>query len=229
MGFFRSSLKEYFLYDLRGDYLTPLLQGYRLRDGEYLPLLAGDGAAGPWGGGAQCGARAQTCVTCARSGWCGCTIRRPDGISLRTGNRSCGAPGSRSAQYGARSTHRGAGSSRPRLGEHPDVAVSSACVAGEDRTGSLPAPAMGAPQGTSASSPRNQLHLERPVRDQPLIDLAESIEGHRLGQNVQLVAEQAGGAARGQGRSPDNRSQVCGRSPVSTPAVAFLTHPGDLA
>ena len=28
------------MYDLRGEYLTPPLQGYRLQDGEYLPLLA---------------------------------------------------------------------------------------------------------------------------------------------------------------------------------------------
>ena len=86
---------------------------------------------------------------------------------------------------------------------------------------------MGARQGTSASSPRNQLHLERPVRDQPRIDLVESIEGHRLGQNMQLVAEQAGDAPRGQ--KPGQSTRICGRNSVSTPAVAFLTHPGDLA
>ena len=31
---------EYFLYDPRGEYLTPPLQGYRLRDGEYRSLPA---------------------------------------------------------------------------------------------------------------------------------------------------------------------------------------------
>ena len=31
---------EYFLYDPRGEYLTPPLHGYRLRDGEYRPLPA---------------------------------------------------------------------------------------------------------------------------------------------------------------------------------------------
>ena len=43
-------VEEYFLYDPRGEYLTPPLQGYRLRDGEYRPLsavmvLPGGGAA----------------------------------------------------------------------------------------------------------------------------------------------------------------------------------------
>ena len=33
-------VSEYFLYDPRGEYLTPPLQGYRLRDGEYRPLPA---------------------------------------------------------------------------------------------------------------------------------------------------------------------------------------------
>ena len=31
-------VREYFLYDPRAEYLTPPLQGYRLRDGEYRPL-----------------------------------------------------------------------------------------------------------------------------------------------------------------------------------------------
>ena len=31
-------VSEYFLYDPRGEYLTPPLQGYRLRDGQYRPL-----------------------------------------------------------------------------------------------------------------------------------------------------------------------------------------------
>ena len=43
-------VEEYFLYDPRGEYLTPPLQGYRLRGGEYRPLpavmvLPGGGAA----------------------------------------------------------------------------------------------------------------------------------------------------------------------------------------
>ena len=33
-------VSEYFLYDPRAEYLTPPLQGYRLRDGEYRPLPA---------------------------------------------------------------------------------------------------------------------------------------------------------------------------------------------
>ena len=33
-------VNEYFLYDPRGEYLTPPLQGYRLRDGAYVPLSA---------------------------------------------------------------------------------------------------------------------------------------------------------------------------------------------
>ena len=33
-------VNEYFLYDPRGEYLTPPLQGYRLRDGEYQLLSA---------------------------------------------------------------------------------------------------------------------------------------------------------------------------------------------
>ena len=33
-------VNEYFLYDPRGEYLTPALQGYRLRDGTYEPLPA---------------------------------------------------------------------------------------------------------------------------------------------------------------------------------------------
>ena len=33
-------VREYFLYDPRAEYLTPPLQGYRLRDGEYRPLPA---------------------------------------------------------------------------------------------------------------------------------------------------------------------------------------------
>ena len=33
-------VEEYFLYDPRGEYLTPPLQGYRLRAGEYRPLPA---------------------------------------------------------------------------------------------------------------------------------------------------------------------------------------------
>ena len=33
-------VSEYFLYDPRGEYLTPALQGYRLRDGEYRTLPA---------------------------------------------------------------------------------------------------------------------------------------------------------------------------------------------
>ena len=33
-------VSEYFLYDPRGEYLTPPLQGWRLRDGEYRPLPA---------------------------------------------------------------------------------------------------------------------------------------------------------------------------------------------
>ena len=43
-------VEEYFLYDPRGEYLAPPLQGYRLRGGEYRPLpavavLPGGGAA----------------------------------------------------------------------------------------------------------------------------------------------------------------------------------------
>ena len=33
-------VSEYFLYDPRGEYLTPPLQGWRLRDGEYRELPA---------------------------------------------------------------------------------------------------------------------------------------------------------------------------------------------
>ena len=33
-------VSEYFLYDPRAEYLTPPLQGYRLRDGEYRPMPA---------------------------------------------------------------------------------------------------------------------------------------------------------------------------------------------
>ena len=45
-------VSEYFLYDPRGEYLTPPLQGYRLRDGAYRPLpavtvLPGRGVAVP--------------------------------------------------------------------------------------------------------------------------------------------------------------------------------------
>ena len=33
-------VSEYFLYDPRGEYLTPPLQGFRLRDGQYRPAPA---------------------------------------------------------------------------------------------------------------------------------------------------------------------------------------------
>ena len=33
-------MSEYFLYDPRAEYLTPPLQGYRLREGKYRPLPA---------------------------------------------------------------------------------------------------------------------------------------------------------------------------------------------
>ena len=36
----RLGVKEYFLYDPRGEYLTPRLQGYRLVDGGYEPMAA---------------------------------------------------------------------------------------------------------------------------------------------------------------------------------------------
>lgn len=36
-------VKEYYLYDPRGDYLEPALQGYRLVDGEYRPIRSKDG------------------------------------------------------------------------------------------------------------------------------------------------------------------------------------------
>ncbi len=42
---YRDVLKvpEYFLFDPRGDYLMPPLKGYRLRDGDYQPLLPEQG------------------------------------------------------------------------------------------------------------------------------------------------------------------------------------------
>ncbi len=36
-------VREYFLFDPRGEYLDPSLQGYRLRGGEYLPIETVDG------------------------------------------------------------------------------------------------------------------------------------------------------------------------------------------
>ena len=51
------------------------------------------------------------------------------------------------------------------------------------------------PSGTAAF-PRNQLRIQRPVRDEPGIDLVESLERHHLSQHVQLVSEQTGTPAR---------------------------------
>ena len=54
-------------------------------------------------------------------------------------------------------------------------------------------------QPTRAMSlPRDQLRIERPVRDEPGINLVEPIERHQLGQLVQLVSEQAGTPVCGQ-------------------------------
>ncbi len=36
-------VREYYLFDPRGDYLTPALQGFRLRQGQYHPIRAVDG------------------------------------------------------------------------------------------------------------------------------------------------------------------------------------------
>ena len=36
-------VKEYFLFDPKGDYLKPRLQGYRLENGEYVPIALVDG------------------------------------------------------------------------------------------------------------------------------------------------------------------------------------------
>jgi Uma2 family endonuclease len=38
-------VEEYFLFDILGEYLSPRLQGYRLRDGRYQALQPGPGGA----------------------------------------------------------------------------------------------------------------------------------------------------------------------------------------
>lgn len=41
----RLGVREYFLYDPRGDYLTPALQGHRLLDGAYVPIVSDEAGA----------------------------------------------------------------------------------------------------------------------------------------------------------------------------------------
>ena len=55
----------------------------------------------------------------------------------------------------------------------------------------------GLPPSRAGAFSRDQLRIERPVRDQPWIDLFEAVEGHRLGERVQLVPEQPGAKALG--------------------------------
>ena len=136
-------VEEYFLYDPRGEYLTPPLQGFQLQAGEYRPLPAVPTLPGGGGDGAKPGARPRPPGP----------ARGAHAPAPRPGGRagSPDLPGSRSAQCGA-------GSPRPGVGESTGVTRRASAPGVHDHSVDLPNVAVG---GETAWHGRRCLSLRR--------------------------------------------------------------------